>query len=161
MHLTPLKSGPTRRFVTAALLMAYTLPTMAQTNNDQMEIVTVTASRSEQSLNASTASLSIVSEEDLLTISHIHISETLSRVPGVWVSRGNGQEHLTAIRSPVLTGAGSCGSFTVAEDGIPVRATGFCNVNQLFDLNTEQAQRIEVLRGKTQWLGQECRLQLL
>lgn len=147
MHLTPLKSRLTRRFVTAALLMAYTLPIMAQTNNDQMEIVTVTASRSEQSLSSSTASLSIVSEEDLLTISHIHISETLSRVPGVWVSRGNGQEHLTAIRSPVLTGAGSCGSFTVAEDGIPVRATGLCNVNQLFDLNTEQAQRIEVLRG--------------
>ncbi|MBT4522583.1 MAG: TonB-dependent receptor, partial [Halieaceae bacterium] len=30
---------------------------------------------------------------------------------------------------------------------IPLRATGFCNVNQLFDANTEQASRIEVIRG--------------
>lgn len=147
MQLSRSKTQLASRTITAALLMTSILPAAAQSNSDEMETLTVTASRSEQSLNASTASLSVVSEDDLLAISHIHISEALSRVPGVWVSRGNGQEHLTAIRSPVLTGAGSCGSFTVAEDGIPVRATGFCNVNQLFDLNTEQAQRIEVLRG--------------
>ena len=113
----------------------------------ELENITVTATRTEQSLANSAASLSLISEQELTRISAIHVSEALARVPGVWVSRGNGQEHLTAIRSPVLTGAGSCGAFTVAEDGVPVRATGFCNVNQLFDINTEQAQRIEVLRG--------------
>ncbi|MEH6556549.1 MAG: TonB-dependent receptor [Oceanicoccus sp.] len=147
MQLTRLKTRLASRYVSAVLLTTCALTAAAQTSSNKIETVTVTASRSEQSLGASTASLSVVSEEDLLTISHIHISEALSRVPGVWVSRGNGQESLTAIRSPVLTGAGSCGSFTVAEDGIPARATGFCNVNQLFDINTEQAQRIEVLRG--------------
>lgn len=109
--------------------------------------MTVTATRMEQPIAAVTSSISVVSSEALQQVSHIHINEALSRVPGVWVSRGNGQEHLTAIRSPVLTGAGSCGAFYIAEDGIPVRATGLCNVNQLFDINTEQAQRIEVLRG--------------
>lgn len=147
MEFIQLKTRLVERSAILALSLACVLPATAQSNDNKMESVTVTASRSEQLLSASTASLSIVSEEDLLAISHVHISEALARVPGVWVSRGNGQEHLTAIRSPVLTGAGSCGSFTVAEDGIPVRATGFCNVNQLFDLNTEQAQRIEVLRG--------------
>ncbi len=140
-----------------ALLMALLLPTAlplhAETSNQEtmtgkrMETTVVTATRTEQTLANSAASLSLISTEALEQISAIHISEALTRVPGVWVSRGNGQEHLTAIRSPVLTGAGSCGAFTIAEDGVPVRATGFCNVNQLFDINTEQAQRIEVLRG--------------
>jgi outer membrane receptor protein involved in Fe transport len=32
-------------------------------------------------------------------------------------------------------------------DGIPMRASGFCNVNQLFEANTEQAGTVEVIRG--------------
>ncbi|MEM0953974.1 MAG: TonB-dependent receptor, partial [Pseudomonadota bacterium] len=42
---------------------------------------------------------------------------------------------------------GSCGAFFMAADGVSLRAPGFCNVNQLFDANTEQAERIEVLKG--------------
>ena len=63
------------------------------------------------------------------------------------IQRGSGQESLTAIRSPVLTGAGSCGAFLFLENGVPIRPVGFCNVNELFEVNTEQAQSIEVLRG--------------
>ena len=71
------------------------------------------------------------------------------RIPRGWISRGNGQEHLTAIRSPVLTGAGGCGAFFIAQDGLSLRAPGFCNVNQLFDANTEQVSSLELLRGLT------------
>ena len=63
------------------------------------------------------------------------------------IQRGSGQESLTAIRSPVLTGAGSCGAFLFLENGVPMRPVGFCNVNVLFEVNTEQAQAVEVLRG--------------
>ena len=77
----------------------------------------------------------------------VHISEALARVPGTWISRGNGQEHLTAIRSPVFTGPGSCGAFYLAEDGLRLRPAGTCNVNELSEVNSEQAARIEVLRG--------------
>jgi iron complex outermembrane recepter protein len=45
------------------------------------------------------------------------------------------------------TGPGSCGVFLFLENGIPIRPTGFCNVNELFEVNSEQAQSIEVLRG--------------
>ena len=76
-----------------------------------------------------------------------HISEALARVPGTWISRGSGQEHLTAIRSGVLTGAGACGEFLYLEDGVPIRPAGFCNINNLFEINHEQAAAIEVLRG--------------
>ncbi len=76
-----------------------------------------------------------------------HISEALAQSPSVWVSRGNGQENLTAIRSPVYVGAGACGPFIMSEDGVSLRAPNFCNVNQLFDANYIQADGIEVLRG--------------
>ncbi len=68
-------------------------------------------------------------------------------MPGAFIQRGSGQESLTALRSPVLTGPGSCGAFLFLEDGIPLRPVGFCNVNQLFEANFEQAAAVEVLRG--------------
>ena len=63
------------------------------------------------------------------------------------LQRGSGQEYLPAIRSPVLTGPGACGSFLMAQDGIPLRAAGFCNLNELFDAHHEAASRIEVVKG--------------
>ena len=61
-----------------------------------------------------------ISKDDLLRVDPQHPKEIFQRVPGVWISRGSGQEHLTSIRSPVLTGPGACGSFLLLEDGIPV-----------------------------------------
>ncbi|HUH36885.1 MAG TPA: TonB-dependent receptor [Spongiibacteraceae bacterium] len=112
-----------------------------------IETTVVTASRLSDDIDNLATSIAVVDEDAIQRVQPVHPSELLNRVPGIWISRGNGQEHLTAIRSPVLTGAGSCGSFYIAEDGIPVRGVGFCNVNQLFDLNMEQAGRVEVLRG--------------
>jgi len=114
---------------------------------ETLETLVVTGHRDLQSSAELIGSIGVVGEASLVTVAHTHISEALARVPGTWISRGNGQEHLTAIRSPVLTGAGSCGEFQMAEDSIPLRATGFCNVNQLFEANTEQADSIEVWRG--------------
>ena len=88
-----------------------------------------------------------VSEDELQRISHAHISQMTSRVPGVWLSRGNGQELLASVRSPVFTGAGSCAEILITEDGLPIRPTGMCNVNQLFEVNTEQASGVEIWRG--------------
>ena len=85
--------------------------------------------------------------EALDRLAPTHANEALSRVPGAWASRGSGQEQLLGLRSPVLTGAGACGAFLVLDDGVPIRPAGFCNVNQLSELNLAQAARIEVLRG--------------
>jgi outer membrane receptor protein involved in Fe transport len=89
----------------------------------------------------------VIEEETIELTRATHPNELLVRVPGAWVSRGSGQEHLTAIRSPVYTGAGACGEFLFLENGVPIRPAGFCNVNNLFEVNTEQARQIEVLRG--------------
>ena len=92
-------------------------------------------------------SFDVLDADEIELIGATHPTEALLRVPGVWVARGSGQEHLTAIRSAVLTGAGACGEFLYLENGIPVRPAGFCNINNLFELNTEQAGRMEVWRG--------------
>ena len=121
--------------------------TTAQGDELVMETVVVTATRRPIPSETLAGSIGILDQTTLRKVGHRHPSEAFSRIPGAWVSRGSGQEHLTAIRSPVLTGAGACGAFLVMEDGIPIRPAGFCNVNQLFEVNTEQAQRIEVWRG--------------
>ncbi len=112
-----------------------------------IESVTVTATRSPQSPSELSSSVTVVDRRAIETVAPVHIAEILARVPGTWISRGNGQEHLTAIRSPVFTGAGSCGSFYMAEDGVPLRPSGFCNVNELFEVDATQAQQVDVLRG--------------
>ena len=112
-----------------------------------IEQITVTAARGSQNILDVAGNISWLDDESLRLIEQQHINQALVRIPGSWISRGNGQEHLTAIRSPVLTGAGGCGAFFIAQDGISLRAPGFCNVNQLFDANTEQASSLEMVRG--------------
>ncbi len=115
--------------------------------NRYLETVVVTARPTATPLSAVAGSVGEVDYETLQLVKHSHINEAADRVAGVWISRGNGQESLPSVRSPVFTGAGSCGAFLMTEDGLPIRPAGFCNVNQLFEINTEQAQRIEIFKG--------------
>lgn len=112
-----------------------------------LETIVVTGTRAPQAVEELAESIGVVSDEELRRMRTVHIADALGRIPGTWVSRGNGQEHLTAIRSPVFTGPGSCGAFYFAEDGLRLRPSGVCNVNELSEVNYEQAERIEVLRG--------------
>ncbi|WP_406671901.1 TonB-dependent receptor [Natronospira sp.] len=113
----------------------------------ELERIITSTSRAERALAREPASVSRVDGVEIERVAHTHVSELMYRVPGTWVTRNSGQEHLTAIRSPVLTGPGACGAFQFLEDGIPIRAAGFCNVNALFEVNTEQAGAVEVIRG--------------
>ena len=123
--------------------------TVAQTYDRENieEIRVISTTRQAQNLSDTNAAISVLSEQELRLVAHTHYQESLNRLPGVNVHRNSGQESLVAIRSPVLTGAGACGAFLIAENGIPLRANGFCNVNEMFDAHTENAERIEVVRG--------------
>jgi iron complex outermembrane recepter protein len=83
----------------------------------------------------------------LALLDETHPAQIFSVIPSGWVTEGSGQESLMAIRSPLFTGAGACGAFLLLEDGIPIQPAGFCNVNAMFWLNTEQARGVEVIRG--------------
>ncbi len=122
-------------------------PSAERGPNARIEELVVTSRRREEPLARHAGNLASLGTESIAAIGHQHIHELFTRIPGVWLARGSGQEHLTAIRSPVLTGAGSCGDFLFLEDSIPIRPSGFCNVNQMFELHTEQASSIEVVRG--------------
>lgn len=115
--------------------------------SDPAEVISVTAAKQALRLYETPDSIATVLQQEIADLSPQHINQVLARTPGTWISRGNGQEHLTAIRSPVLTGAGSCGAFFMGLDGISIRAPGFCNANQLFDVNYEQAARVDILRS--------------
>jgi len=112
-----------------------------------LESVTVTASRRPVALLDYPGSVSRVANDAVTLTGATHASELLNRAPGTMIQRGSGQESLTALRSPVLTGAGACGAVLVLEDGIPIRPAGSCNVNELFEVNVEQAAAVEILRG--------------
>lgn len=131
----------------AIALCLFTPPLTAHADSIAAEDILVTASRVAEDARKLPLAWSLLLEDDLSTVAAVHLNEAMQRVPGTWISRGNGQESLISLRSPVLTGAGSCGGFFAASDGISLRAPGFCNVNQLFEANFEQAGRIEVIKG--------------
>jgi len=107
----------------------------------------VTAERRAQNLGEAPRSISALNADELVLIGADHISEALARAPGVNLHRGSGAEHLTAIRSPVLTGGAGAGSFLFLENGVPLRSAGFANINGLFDAHYQIAERIEIVRG--------------
>jgi iron complex outermembrane receptor protein len=111
------------------------------------EEVIVTAERRAQPLAGEGSSAALLSRAELQRIGAHHPAEALNRAPGVNYHRGSGVENLPAIRSPVLNGGAGAGSFLVLEDGVPVRAAPFANINQIYETNLEFAERLELIRG--------------
>ncbi|MEM5517362.1 TonB-dependent receptor [Henriciella sp. AS95] len=92
-------------------------------------------------------SVSSVDAETIAEINADHPAEILNELPGVNIQMNSGQEHLIALRSPVLTGGAGQGSFLILENGVPTRAPAFGNVNSLFEIHHEVAEAIEIVRG--------------
>ena len=118
----------------------------AQSADEIIDEIITTAHRRDSDLDLP-GNIAQLSQSQLEDIGLVQIEDALVRVPGAGFQQGNGQEYLPSIRSAVLTGAGACGGFLTAQDNIPLRAAGFCNLNELFEANTEQARRIEIIRG--------------
>jgi iron complex outermembrane receptor protein len=133
--------------VAAAFILCSWLADPVQAADKTTESIVVTATRTPTAELDTVGNITQLSAEQIQLTDAIHPYELAVQVPGVWIGRGSGQEHLTAIRSPVLTGPGSCGAFLVMEDGIPTRPAGFCNVNQLFEIPSTFANSVEVIRG--------------
>ena len=111
------------------------------------EEIIVTGERRPQNITMLAGSTARMGADELARVDTQVASEALNRLPGVAIHRNNGVENLPAIRSPVLTGGQSAGSFLVLEDGVPIRAPGFGNVNDLFETSLDFAAAAEVVRG--------------
>ena len=129
------------------LLSSLPTPSMSANQESLIDEIIVTANRVNQPWLTASQSVTVLDDASISATGATHINELTAKVAGSWISRGNGQEHLTAIRSPVLTGAGGCGAFLMLQDNIPLRASGFCNVNELFEAASEVASSLEVLKG--------------
>jgi outer membrane receptor protein involved in Fe transport len=133
-------------------LFIFTVPLITSTlavSNEQSDIerITTTASRIEEKSPLLPLVVSSISNAQLDLIAPTHIEHVLKHIAGANFQHGNGQEYLPALRSPVLSGSGACGSILTAEDGIALRGIGFCNINELFEAHTEMAERVDVLKG--------------
>ena len=124
--------------------LAQSAPETADQTPDR---ITITASRAAQNVDQSIIAVSVTGEAEIKAVSAHHPAELLNRTPGVLLHRGNGAEHLTSIRSPILTGGAGAGSFLYLEDGVPMRAAGFSNINGLFEGLSDFAGGLEVVRG--------------
>ncbi len=138
---------PHRCRAATLLLLSFGSGTAIGSSRDELAEVVITASRRAEARLDFPGSLSVLDADAIALLGPTHAAEALNRAAGVYLQRGSGQEMLTAIRSPVLTGAGACGAFLILEDSMPIRPVGVCNVNELFELNTGRAERIEVIRG--------------
>ena len=150
-----------RGFLTISLGILLSIPGYANEPNDKQankqnnklndrsntETIVVTLARDEQPIADVSRAVSVLSDDTLALTNHRHIQQVFNQLPGVQFHRNSGQEYLAAIRSPVLTGAGACGEFLILENGIPLRPSGMCNVNELFEAHHQLAQSIEILRG--------------
>lgn len=79
------------------------LPAHAQEDQDlSLDELVVTGTRSGTPILELAGNTGRISEEEIDLVRPDHITEIVNRVSGVNIQRGNGQEHLTSIRSPVL-----------------------------------------------------------
>ena len=112
-----------------------------------LDNVVVTATRQATQLRDLAGNTDVIGTDVIDFTDPRRPSEAINRVPGLNIQQGSGEEHLTAIRSPVLNGGAGAGSFLFLEDGVPLRAAGFGNGNGLYEANAAQAGSIEVVRG--------------
>ncbi|KPP82585.1 MAG: TonB-dependent receptor [Oceanicaulis sp. HLUCCA04] len=118
-----------------------------QAEPDGGEVIVVSATRSAQERGAAAVPVAVIDSDAIRSAGAQHVAELLNRAPGVHIHRGNGVEHLTSIRSPVLSAGAGAGSFLYLEDGISLRAPAFANINGLFEAVDELASRVEIIRG--------------
>ena len=131
------------RFLYIFILLAIA----SSSNANIVDEIVVTGTKNKSQILDISGNISFVDIEEIKFISPRNPSEVLNRTPGVFVSMGSGQEHLTSIRSPILSGGAGAGSFLYLEDGIPLRSPGFANVNGLMDSIIEISERTEIIRG--------------
>ena len=138
------QSNSSKYLWATTLLGAVALSPVAMAQTAVIDEVIVTTTRSDSLRIDNAGNIATIDPSETV---NLFPAEMLNRAPGVHIHRGSGQEHLTAIRSPVLVGGAGAGSFLYLEDGIPMRAPGFANVNALMDAMPQADGSVEVVRG--------------
>lgn len=134
------------RCIITALALACLLPSWAR-GDEALPPVVITALGEASAADDVPGVVLQLDENAIASTGADHPAQLLNQLPGFNIHRNSGQEHLTAIRSPVLTGGAGAGSFLFLEDGVALRAPGFANVNGLMDAIPELASAVEAVAG--------------
>ena len=105
--------------------------------------VVVSATREQQRRADASATIDVLDGAEVRRTRAVHPAQIMNRIPGVHVSQLSGEGHVSAIRLPIAYTA----LYLYAEDGIPLRSTGFFNHNALYEVNIPQSGGVEVLKG--------------
>lgn len=132
----------------AALTLALLLPlqAQAQVENADIEEITVSADPGE-TLNSVGSSIHLIDSGEFDGLVAWRQGDVINQTAAVYLSQTSLNDHLLAMRSPVLTGSGACGSYRIEEDGLAIRPSGFCNVNGLAEVALGLADRIQLIIG--------------
>lgn len=128
------------KYLLGALLYAVTA--FAQAENNLLDEVVVTASRSEQPLNQTLQSTSVITQRDILESGASDVPSLLRNLAGVEVAQTGGMGSQSSL---YLRGSNSTHTL-VLVDGVRIGSatTGATAIDQLI---LDQVERIEVVRG--------------
>jgi len=145
------KKSPIHPALPAFLMAsAITVPALAEdspASSYNTDTVVVTGTRQNNAIGNLAGNDTMVGQKELEFTAPIQPNELLNQMPGVIVEKNAGIEHFTAIRSPAFNGQEGAASFLYLEDGVPMRAAGFAEINGLGEANIEQAGSVELIRG--------------
>ncbi len=134
-------------FLVAASLVSTAQAQEAPTSSYNTDTVVVTGTRKSAAIGDLAGNDTVIGLKELTFSAPIQPNELLNQTPGVIVEKNAGVEHFTAIRSPAFNGQEGAASFLYLEDGVPMRAAGFAEINALAEANMEQAGSVEIMRG--------------
>ncbi len=115
-------------------------------NDELLEEVVISASREKQQRKEVSASISVVSAQEIAETKALGIDQLVNDVPGVIMSTSrvaSNEQHMMSVRSPISTKS----LFLYVEDGLPIRPTAVFNHNALLEMNDVAFDRVEVLKG--------------
>ncbi|WP_243751676.1 TonB-dependent receptor [Niastella caeni] len=114
-----------------------------QTNNNSLQEIVVSASRTAQKRSEAPVAIATISKQAMEDTKATRIDQLVNKVSGVnMVNLGN-EQHEMSIRQPMTTKS----LFLYLEDGIPIRTTGVYNHNALLEMNMPAARQIEIIKG--------------
>lgn len=132
----------------AAVLMAIAVsfPASAEPETDQIDTISVTATREERATKEVPASIAVIDEERIDDSRMFNITDALSGTPGVQINTNNGGYDARLI----IRGAGLKANYGIREimllrDGVPL--TDPDSFTRLDFIDTQDIERIEVTKG--------------
>lgn len=119
-------------------------PAAAPQNTTELEEYVVTATRTKEKLKESPSTVNVVSEREAETVKYRNAAEVLNRLPGIYSHNFNSEEELTSIRIPTSF---SSPYTLLLIDGLPAAGFGESAGGLLKEINADDIERIEVIKG--------------